>query len=437
MFYRRLMRNVAGLLSANLLSSVANMLALVLTARALGPTGVGVLALVEAYGRAVDRVVRFEPWQALIRYGIVANDEGRTDDLKQLVKFCMLFDLFGASLAAVVAMLGIVVAARWLGFDEQHLMLAFAFSASLVFNVSSSSTSVLRMYGRFGLIAQLTIVLGLAKLVMTAVAYWFSGSLLSFGVVLVVHQAVNNLVPFAFGLRELRRQGIDGMWQAPLRGTLARNPRLLRFIANTNVSVIARQSTDRFDVLIVGALVGTAEAGLYQLARRIGTAAQHVDRPLRQCIYPDLARLAAAGDYAGLRRTIFVINGAIGAAGIAALIAVAPNIDVLIRLAFGDAFVPAAPILLCQLVAVTLFLNGSVLTPAMLSVGADAAALRITLVAAGLFFPLLFAILHFGGISYATVAHVVYNGVWLFACMMVFLSRTRPSAAASGSPATA
>ena len=57
MKYRSLAGNVTKLLSANAVGAVANLAALALVARALGPAGFGALALIEAYGRGVDRVV--------------------------------------------------------------------------------------------------------------------------------------------------------------------------------------------------------------------------------------------------------------------------------------------------------------------------------------------------------------------------------------------
>ncbi|MGH6915911.1 MAG: lipopolysaccharide biosynthesis protein, partial [Geminicoccales bacterium] len=74
---RRLLKNLTYLFSGNLAASVLSLAALALTARALGPAQFGILVLIEAYIRLIDRLVRIEPWQALIKYGAEALEQGR------------------------------------------------------------------------------------------------------------------------------------------------------------------------------------------------------------------------------------------------------------------------------------------------------------------------------------------------------------------------
>ena len=70
------------------------------------------MALIEAYARVVDRLIRVEPWQALIKYGADALEGDRPEDFRSLLKFGVLVDIGGAAGSAVVAVAFVVIAGR-------------------------------------------------------------------------------------------------------------------------------------------------------------------------------------------------------------------------------------------------------------------------------------------------------------------------------------
>ena len=74
----RLSRNLSWTFGSQLFISIAAVVTLFITARALGPAGLGILALVESFVRIVDLILRLEPWQAVIRYAIQAQHRGDT-----------------------------------------------------------------------------------------------------------------------------------------------------------------------------------------------------------------------------------------------------------------------------------------------------------------------------------------------------------------------
>ena len=410
-----------------MLVALIGLLSLAVMARALGPAGLGVIALIEAYVRSVDRIFRFEPWQAVVRYGAAALEGSREDDFRRLIKFSTLFDLFGASLAALVAVIGVRYAASWLELDQEQTRMAMWFSATLILALSSTPTAVLRLFDKFKLISTLLVSLAIARLILVVFAWQFGGDLWSFIIILMLYQAAEQLTLLGFAWSELRRRRYDDVWRLPLRGLMAEHPGLLRFLWNSNISVIARTSTLRFDTLILGTLLDPAAAGLYQLAKRTGIAALRLGRPIQQAVYPDVARLWTRGDVLQFRRIVLRINGVMGALGILVLIVMTYHMDFLVRLAFGEAFATTAPLVTVQLLAVTILLAGSTLNPALLSMGADRNLIRITLIATLIFFLVFVPLVHLFGSLGASMSHVAFNLTWLVGCLAVFLQGTRPA----------
>jgi len=423
---KRLLRNVTYLFSANMLVALFGLLTLAVMARALGATGLGVIALIQAYTQSIDRLLRFEPWQAVVRYGAAALEDGREDEFRRLIKFSTLFDLFGASLATLVAIVGAGFAAFWLGFDEEQARMATWFSATLIFSLSSTPIAVLRLFDKFDLIAMLTVGIAAIRFLLAVLAWQFGGDLWSFIIILMLFQMVQHLMPLVFAWRELRRQRRHDVWRLPLCGVLAENSGIRRFIWNSNINVIARTSTQRFDTLILGAILDPAAAGLYQLAKRTGLAALRLGRPIQQAVYPDVARLWARGEVLRFRRIVLGVNGVMGVAGAVAFIVVVFGADPLVRLAFGEDFAAAAPLVTVQVLAVTLFLAGNTFNPALLSMGADRNLIGITLAATVVFFALFVPLVSLFGPIGGNMSHVLFNLTWLLGCLVVFLRCTRP-----------
>jgi len=423
---KRLLRNVTYLFSAHALVALIGLLTLAVLARALGPAGLGVIALIEAYIRTVDRIFRFEPWQAVVRYGAIALENGREDEFRRLIKSATLFDLFGASIGALAALGAAKYAASWLGLDHEQTRMAMWFSATLFFGLSSTPTAILRLFDKFGLIAKMSAGLACTRLLLVLLAWQLGGDLWSFVVILILYQIAEHLTPLVLAWRELRRQGHTGVWRTPLRGLLGGTPELPRFVWNSNINVMARMSTNRLDTLILGALLDPAAAGLYQVAKRTGLAALRLGRPIQQAVYPDVARLWARGEVARFRRIVLRVNGVMGALGAVAFVIVIPTADILVRLAFGSAFAEAAPLVIVQVLAVMLFLGGNTLNPALLSIGADRSLIRVTLAATLVFFAAFAPLVNLFGPIGANLSHVLFNLTWLAGCLGVFLHQTRP-----------
>ncbi len=433
--FRRLMRNVGYLFSANAMVSGLGLLTLSAMAYALGPTGLGVIAIIEAYARSVDRVLRFEPWQAVVRYGSIALENDDRVGFARLVKAGTLFDIAGAFLAATVAIALAGLVLPHMGLETEQAPMAVLYAVSLYFALAATPTAVLRLFDKFDLIAKFSVLLALLRLLLVVLAWQLGTGLWTFVIILTIYQVTSTAVPLIFAWRELARQGypFGDVLKTPLSDVFAQNEGIGRFVLNSNITVILRTATQRFDILIVGAILGPAATGIYQLARRSGQAAMVFGRPIQQAIYPDIARLWTRGEFGRFRRILLITNTAIFSAGLLGLIVVALNIEPLVRLFFSEKFLDAAPLMIVQGFAIVLFLAGNTLNPALLSMGKDKALVGISLAASAVFFIAFVPLLNQFGVMGGSIAHVIFNVVWLAGSLAVFW-RTTARAIEGASP---
>jgi len=427
---RRLLKNVGYLVSGNAVSAALGLVTLALTARTLGPEGLGIFAMIEAYGRLIDQLFRLEPWQALIKYGAEALEHERVDDFRQLLKFGVVLDAVGALLACLIALGGVLLVAPRLDWSGSTMDMAAVYSLGLLFKLQATPTAVLRLFDRFWIFAWLDVSGAAMRLALVALAWLSDAGLWGFVLLALAMQISRSLTLLVLGWRELGRRGHAGFLRQPLSGLTRRFAGIWDFIWSLNFSVAIRKSTRELDTLLVGALLDPAAVGLYHVAKRLGDAALKVGVPIQQAIFPDVARLWVRRDTVRLRRTVQQVNLASAAIAALGLALVALDVDQLLGATVGSSFAEADGPLLLQMAAVTLALGGIALRPALLSMGLQRRLLYAVMIASLGFYGCLLIAVPTMGVLGASLAHVIFNGVWLVICLTIFQRHLRTSTAA-------
>lgn len=420
----RLARNVTYLFSANVIVAAVGLVTLAVTARALGPGGLGAVALIEAFVRAVSRCVQIEPWQAIVRYGAHSIERGARAEFLRLVKLGLVIDMAGSLLGAATAIGLAQMAGPLLGLDAAHTA-QVSVCALMLLASFSSPMAVLRLLDRFDLIARVSVGFALSRLALATAAWAFGGEVWAFLIVLMVSSVIEGLVPLWLALRTLRNQGYSGLWSTPLTGVRSEHPGLVRFIFNSNISLIARDSTQRFDSLIVGGLLGATAVGYFQIAKKVGLAALRFGRPLQQIVYPEIARIWARGDVRRFRRVVLGVNALLGLGSLAAVLLLAPMVEPILVATTGPGFAAATMVVTVQLAASAVFLGGLTLNSALLTVGWDRALMWFSLMSTLAFFGALPILTLWVGVVGASFSHLLYNLLLRLGQALMFRRATR------------
>lgn len=427
----RILRNLWYLVSSTTAVSLLGLLTLALTARALGPAGLGILALVEAYVRTVDMLFRFQPTQAVIKYGAEAMETGNNERFKRLVKLSVLIDLIGGALAAIIA----ISLGRWaadlLGLGPDGLDYILIVAIALFFSFRPTGVALLRLFDRFGLLAVSDCFMALMRLAIAALALAFDWGIWAFIVMLLLHNLADGILAFALSLRELSRRGYGAFWRAPVGEAFVENPNFIRFLWNSNVYQILRNATLRFDVLALGVLVTPAIVGQYQVAKRSGRAVLRLARTMTQVLFPELAKLWIQGERVRFRRMIRYVTIMVLVSSIVLGLPLAFVVPGLVEAIFGEDFIGAVPMILVFGIAIVLNMTGLVFNPALISMGLDKEVLNVTILGTLLFCIAFYpAVGLWGGVG-AMLCHVLFSAVWFVGCLwhLELLPRLGKSAA--------
>ena len=422
---RRLARNATYLLGGGGGAAVLAMIALALTARALGPTLLGILVLIETYVRLVDQLVRLETWQSVIKYGADTLENDRSDDFKRLIKFSTAIDACGAVFAGLTAAAGVYLFGNLMGWSDEVQVMGIAYSLTTMARLSSTPTAVMRLFDRFSVLAwQQILVAGLRVLLVTA-AFLAGAGLWGFLLVSIVCTLFGHVVMVSMAWRELIRRGYGDALRSPLAGVTKLFPDIWQFIWSMNVSVLLRKTTREADTLIVGGFLGPAAAGLYHIAKRLGDAILKLGSPIQQAIYPEIAKLWARHEVERFKKTVWRINLATGVVSMLFFTVVSLNVELIIKVIAGDQFLDAALLVILQVFGVCLTMFGIVIRPALQSMGLQYQLLKIVVVATVVFYVFLFLSIDQLGIISASLAHIAFAIVWLAATVFVLVRTLR------------
>jgi O-antigen/teichoic acid export membrane protein len=418
--FEGLLSHIGVLLSAQVIVAVLGLGSLAIMTHALGAVGVGILALIETYTRTFDLILRFEPSQAVIRFGNRSLAAGDDEAFRRLIKVATLMDFLGAAVAALIAFAALDFASEWFGFseNEQHLMSLFVLA--MFTSVSATSISVLRLTSRFGLYARIVVAVAVVRFLLSGVLFLAGAGLEGFFYLSMASYIAEHLVVFVVAWWILSRHVEGPILSLPLNGTLSENPRLVSYVFNSNMNVVVRNSARHFDLFLLGGIVSHADIGLYQIAKRVGLAAIRLSRPMQFVVFPALSKFWERGD--AHRVVSLVLRFGVVFAMVAVVLVPLFVIwgEEFIILAFGQEFVAAQPLLILQIVAASLFMVGAILNSALLSIGRDAALLSVTVAASTVFFVLLIPTVRFYGIIAASWLHVVMNLIWCAGCFYFF-----------------
>jgi O-antigen/teichoic acid export membrane protein len=417
--------SISHLLAGNFFGSMIGLASFALTARALGPLDYGVLALCFSYGRAVERLISFQSWQPLIKYGAEAQQSGKQDDLRSLLKFGLLLDIGAALLGFVVATALIIFAAPLMGFSAEFKNIALLYCLVLPFQISGMPTAVLRLYGKFSALAYGQVLTSLARLALCVIGLWFSWGLLEFALMWICMQIAAALSMNFLAFRELSRRGLTGVLSSPIRGISQKFPGLWRFALSANLSLTVRSSAFELDTLLVGFLADPAAAGFYHIAKRIGRIGAQAGSQVQAVIFPELARLWSGMQFSAFKRVVRQTQGMLASAGIALVLVILFTIEPLLRLVAGPSFAAAAPLVAVQAIAVMMTLIGTVMRSALLAMGLQNIVLYSVLVSTAVFHVTAILLIPVIGPMGANIAHIALATIWTTIMFSAYRTRIR------------
>jgi len=366
----RIYANLARLLGGKAASAVLGLGYMVLATHTLGPTDYGVLVLVHGFAMTVGGIVEFPGWHAIVRYGAQALAEDDHPRMLRLLRFAGLVEGVGGIASILAAAILAPVLGPALGWSPTAIAFAIPYSFAVLASIRATPAGYLQLLGRFDLLGLHNMVAPGVRLIGAALAAWLHLGLKAFLVAWLIAALAEWIVMWLLGIVAVRRTLRDPALLGSVRGAVADNPGLWRFMLAANADVTLTELAARIAPLFVGWILGPAAAGLYAVAQRATVVIQQPAQIMGQAAYAELARLVANGGSGGaLRAALLRCAGLTLAAAIPVLLILAIfGREIAIALG-GHAFAGAGGLVLLLAIARTAWLIAPPASSALTALG--------------------------------------------------------------------
>lgn len=411
--FRRLFLNAGKLLSANMVSAVLGFILTVLTARALGPENYGVLALVLAYEQTIGRLVSFNAWQAIIKFG---SERLQADDragLQQLIKFGFALDICSGIIGVIlaVALSGLVI--NVLGWAESIQNLLIVYSLLILFSLGGTPTGVLRLFDRFDLLSYSSVIAALIKLAGVSWCLLTAQDLFGFVLVYLLTGIAAQLYLVSAFLWAIKMNGLILFPFASIRGFRHKFPGLVDYVWTTNLNSSVRMLSRQVDEILIAVLTTPAALGLYKIAKQFSQVLVMATDPLYQSVYPELSRLWAAHNAvkfrALIRRSTLFVSGFALTGWLLFVVFGQQIILMTVGDAYHDSYWLAVWYMLAMVIAIVTFS----FQPTMLAIGLPKESFKIQVTSTIIYLLLLVPLVGWWfGIVGAAIGYIIYYIIW-------------------------
>jgi len=425
---RRIVGNAGLLLGGRGANAVLGLAYLAVAARALTPSDLGVLVLIHATAQLIGDLAKFQSWQTVLQYGAPALAEGRKRDFQGVVRFALILDGASALLGVTVGVGVALAAADRLGWGGGHAPAAALYMLTIAAMVADTSIGLMRLFDRFAVLARQTALVSGLRLVGSVIAFGLHAPLEGF----LLAWAVGQLGGFAYlvaaTVSEMRKRDLlEGFsWRGPLTRAM---PGAWRFAWNMNLSASLDTAMTHVATLVVGGLAGPAQAAYWKIGRQVADAIAKPARLLSPALYPEFARLQAAGSQAVMWRLARHVALVAGALGIVLLGLTAAFGATLLTLVMGKAMAPAGAIMTWQVGAAVIGVFALPLEPMLISFGRASGVARVQLVVAATFLAALPFALHRFGLTGAAAGLVVAEAALTAGLLWVLRATARAGSA--------
>lgn len=285
-------------------TAAAMLVQIVLITHTFGISEYGRFAVVVAIVDLVGGCFNLRVSYAATTFGArwLANDARVAVGVFQYSFIIDLATTFAAVLLLVV--LAFVAGTQLVGAGSTDLILVFAFSL-IGPALSRASFVILRLLDRFALIATYQWVLELGRVALILLAIWLFDSLFAVVVAVTVALLAAGAINIAVAARVFCRAH-DLRLTQPHLSKLERTERraILKMMFHTLTISYSQVVQKQLPTVLLGAIAGTAQTGLYKIGMAAATILGQLIAPATNALLPRLARLWTAGRVTELRRLV-------------------------------------------------------------------------------------------------------------------------------------
>jgi len=338
-----LLRNTSWILGSNVIKTVLVFIKSIVIARGLGVEFYGIYALIVAFVITVQDFFNLNIGNAFIKFGAEFKAEERKDKVVALMKACVYATMVTASLSVIL--IAFLINFSYDSFVDQpglewYILLYAVADVATFFD--PMGRSILRLYYKFKMnsIVQTATAIIEFTLVTAAIFLWPT-NLEAFFTAVIIAKLINTVINNGIGVWELREE-IFPFINSKVSLIRDRFKEIGGYVIGNSLSKSLRTLMNQGDVLILGALMGPSNVAFYAVAKRMANMIGVISDPFTMSAFPQFSVLLAEKKSKEIKMMLIKITKAATLPAIVFVIASLIFSELVIELAFGKDYLPAA-----------------------------------------------------------------------------------------------
>ncbi|MEE8662282.1 MAG: lipopolysaccharide biosynthesis protein [Acetobacter sp.] len=354
--FRSVLRNASYLGSGKLGGTVLSLIALSCAGRGMSTALFGTLVVINAYAAGVSNLVKFQTWQFIVRFGAPALVRNENAMFCDIISFSFALDLASGAFGLIVGMVLLPFLSHRVGIDDSSFALAMFYCTLIPIMTAATPTGVLRTLDRFDSIAVQQMVTPLLNAIGSLFTFVMGYGFVGFVVSWYVSELIGDLFLWVVAARELRRQGFHNAMRPGLFAPARRIKGAWNFVWTTNFAHSIWSAWGSLSNVIVGAMLGPTDAGLFKIASTFFTSASKPADLMAKSFYPEVMRL----DPTSNKPWLLALRSSLMAVGIGLIVLLVIFVGgrPLISLVFGHRYLEAFSLLQIMTVALLVSMAG-------------------------------------------------------------------------------
>ncbi len=295
---KKIMANAGIILSGGAIASGLNLVSFTLMANRMQATSLAVFALAQTYAMILNDIFNVQTWESLVKFGTTTEQDHKKTC--SVVKINCVLDFCSAIVATGMALTLINPVSRLLGWNHLSTGIISLYSITILFNLTSLTVGIPRLFNRFASIAKIQIVVAGARLcVMLGLSFFPELSINPYIIVYLLTDIAANVAIIIFSLSLMQKHYGARWWREPFR--ISRKQR--QFLWWTNLRTILRIPVRHFDMVIISSIMSLELVGVYRVYKEIAGTLPKIGDPVNQAIFPEYSRLINCGNSQDAIRT--------------------------------------------------------------------------------------------------------------------------------------
>lgn len=302
--FRRFIRNAAMILGSRLTFGLLNLGTSALIVAYFSLEVLGVVLLLQVYVRLFTDLIKFDSWQAILSFGAKMQEQENPAKLRSLLGLTLGLDLACIAFGTFCAILFTPFAADIFEWPKNVTDFAPYFALSIIFLVQGTQIGVLRLFDRVDILAIQFALNASIRFGGATLAAFLGGNVFHIVIAWFLANIISGAVPIIFSFKELKARQLLPTFNVNWRQADQHFHRLWRFLFFSNISSSFTFIYFSGTVAFVGAIMTPAAAAALQITQQFAIAISRPASIMGPLISPELAKLAARGDWLTFRLLI-------------------------------------------------------------------------------------------------------------------------------------